>query len=165
MPLAKVEVALVEVMLRAGAWMPPVKVEVAEEVCQRVPTEAKVEVELAKMLRPVYVFSFARSVELAAVIVMLSPLENDVPFTVPKVPEMFPVPMVVVEVTRPFASVERMACGRLVMWRLVVVAFVNTLPPVQLLVFARSVELAAVTVMESPRLNVVPFTVPREPVM
>jgi len=48
--------------------------------------------------------------------------------------------------------------------RLVDVAFENTLLPENVLLSASSVEEAAVTVIESPRLNVVPFTVPREPV-
>src|SRR3989338_6483674 len=48
--------------------------------------------------------------------------------------------------------------------RFVVVAFENTLLPENVLLSASNVEEAAVTVMLSPRLNVVPFTVPREPV-
>ena len=47
----------------------------------------------------------------------------------------------------------------------VAVMFWNAFVPEKVLLFARSVELAAVTVIESPLLKVVPFTVPREPVM
>ena len=78
--------------------------------------------------------------------------------------------MVEVEKTRPFASVARSAFVSEVMWRFVVVAFVavrseKVFCPLQVLLLARSVEEAAVMVMESPRLKAVELIVPSWPEM
>ena len=72
--------------------------------------------------------------------------------------------------TLPFASVARSAFVSEVMWRFVVVAFVavrseKVFWPLQVLLFARSVEEAAVTVIESPLAKVVPLMVPSVPEM
>ena len=62
-----------------------------------------------KVLTPLQVFVLASNVEDAAVIVTESPRAKFVPLIVPKEPLMSPEPIVVVETTRPFESVERSA--------------------------------------------------------
>ena len=61
------------------------------------------------VLTPVHVLVFASNVEEAAVTVIEEPRLKSVPLIVPKEPLMSPEPIVVVETTRPFESVERSA--------------------------------------------------------
>ena len=71
-------------------------------VNQAVVPERSVVVALANVLRPVHVFTLARSVEDAAVMVIESPRLKAVLLIVPKEPLMNPAPIVVVETTSPF---------------------------------------------------------------
>jgi hypothetical protein len=92
------------------------------------------------------------------------------PFVAPRVPVRYPTPTDVVAVSLPFASVERSAFARFVnhaepeLENSVVDAFANWFKPVHELLFARSVEEAAVIVMEPAAASEVPLMVPREPV-
>ena len=134
-------------------------------------------------MRPVQLLELERSVDDAAVTVIDPPLLRVVPLMVPRVPERRLVPMDEVAITFPVASVERSAeasderyaepetvravddayvVSRLVaqprvMVARVLVEFENWLRPVHELLFARSVEEAAVIVMSDVPLNDVPL--------
>src|SRR3989344_6114521 len=140
-------------------------------------------VAFGHVLLPVQVFAFARSVEEAAERVIESPLEKEVPFTVPSGPVMRLVPMEEVATTWPLLSTPSTAEARLVRKVLpetvsavdeayvalkfvaqpvvivprVVEALPKMLSPVNVLLFARSVEEAAVIVMSAEPLNDVPL--------
>ena len=81
-------------------------------VAQPVVIVPRVVEALPKMLSPVNVLLFARSVEEAAVTVIESPLAKVVPLMVPSVPEMYPAPTVVVPTICPAELVERSASVR-----------------------------------------------------
>ena len=85
-------------------------------------------------------------------------------------PFTYPIPMVVVDTTRPSSFVARSAELRPShvlpeSVESVDDAFANDCSPVHVLVLARSVEDAAVTVIELPRAKSVPLMVPRDPEM
>ena len=123
------------------------------------------------VLAPLQLLMSARSVLDAAVIVMEFPRAKFVPFIVPNDPDISPDPIEVVATTEPSTLVERRALARLVIAKDVEVACVSVaLPlkvftPVQVLVFARRVEDAAVTVTLDPRAKSVPLIVPNEPLI
>lgn len=113
---------------------PPVNVPIVPAFVKRFVELAVVlknEVEVAcvnvtfplKVFVPVHVFVSERSVDDAAVTVIVEPLAKFVPLIVPSDPEMSPEPIVVVEITRPFSSVERSAEVSDVICKFVVVAF------------------------------------------
>ena len=130
---------------------------------------ASVVEELANDCKPVHVLLLASKVVEATE--MELPLAKLVPLIVPRDPEINPDPIEVVATIEPSTLVDRSALARLVIAKDVEVACVSVaLPlkvftPVQVLVFARRVEDAAVTVIEAPRLKSVPLMVPREPEM
>ena len=130
-------------------------------------TMAEKVVEALKRLLPLNVLLLASNVELAAVIVMEPPNETPEPFTVTDEFWSWLFPMVEVATTEPFAFTARRVFARLVMANVVEVALVNVvlaklLVPEKVLLFARSVELAAVMVMEPPNETLEPFTVTDE---
>ena len=112
---------------------------------------------------------FARSVEEAAVMVMSALPLKDVPLMFRAVARMVAAPAVKLAPV-PVMFVPTRAEGvpsheAPEMENCVVEALPKMLRPVQVLLFARRVEEAAETVIESPLEKVVPFTVPRGPVM
>jgi hypothetical protein len=147
-------------------------------------------VDALKRLLPLKVLLFARSVEDAAVTVSVPPTLKVEPLIVPSDPVMRLVPIDVVETTLPVASVPKSALVRPVKYvepatvsavELAYVAFqlvdqpvvmvprveeelAKVLRPVKVLLLVRSVEEAAVMVIDPPAFKVVPLIVPREPV-
>jgi hypothetical protein len=134
----------------------------------------------AKVVRPLKVLVFARSVEDAAVMVNEPPAVMAVLFTVASVPERSDVPMVDEAITFPFWSTARSELERPpnqvvpsvasdvdAFWRLTtlekVVEALKMLLPLKVLLLVRSV--VEETVMEPPTLKAVPLMVPSEPVM
>ena len=73
---------------------------------------ASVVEELANDCNPVHVLLLARRVEDAAVTVTLEPRAKSVPLMVPSEPEISPEPIVVVDTSFPFSSVESRAEAR-----------------------------------------------------
>ena len=154
-----------------------------------VPKVARVDDEFEKFWSPVQVLLFARSVEDAAVIVMDPPLLNVVPLMVPREPVKRLVPIEDVATTLPVESTPSTAEARLVKYalpetvsavdeayvvsrlvaqpRVIVARELEELAkfwrPVQVLLFAKSVEEAAVMVADPPAVITVPFTVARVP--
>ena len=103
--------------------LPPVKVPNVPALENRFVEEAVVvknDVEVAcvsvtlplKEFTPVHVLVFARRVEDAAVTVTLEPRAKSVPLMVPSEPEISPEPIVVVDTSFPFSSVESRAEAR-----------------------------------------------------
>ena len=132
-----------------------------------VPNVVRVDDEFAKLCSPVQVLLFASKVELAAVTVIEPPSATFEPLIVTEAFWSWLFPIVEVATTEPFAFTARSVLARLVIANVVEVAFVNVvlakaLAPEKVLLFARSVEDAAVIVPELPREMPVPLTVTLE---
>jgi hypothetical protein len=155
MPCDPVEVA---VRLNLVKSRPPTKVEVADEVCHRVPTERSVEVALAKFCLAENVLISESAVEDAAVIVMLEVPSKEVPLMVRAV--WSAVAVEALPVSEPMNVVNQAVVPE----RSVVDAFANWFKPVHELTSESAVEDAAVMVMEPAAASEVPLIVPREPV-
>lgn len=98
-----------------------------------------------------------------------SVLEPVPPLPTPRMPDSLSTPIEVVATIDPSAFVERIAFVRFVIAKEVEVACesvtfpVNVFAPLQVLMSERSVEDAALIVIELPRAKLVPLIVPREP--